>query len=206
MEITDELSRDCERDESETRNLIKNIGNRDSLFDPGETFAYTCKETSVTTDTFPDETNTVCVGANGVDTDGDVDDCDETKIIVNDTKEENLVCEGIESSGGTFGGAPFRTTITCEVPNSDSECVIEVRRDGDVVNTYNSCTRSLTFDKTGEYSVACIVDDEESSECAMDISVESMTDVPTGAKIIIIALLSLLLSAFGIHFYKKRAT
>jgi len=63
MTITDELSRDCERDISETRDLVRNIGNRDSLFDPGETFNYMCSESSVNSDTFPDETNTVCTNA-----------------------------------------------------------------------------------------------------------------------------------------------
>lgn len=90
--ITDDLSQDCERDESETRDLIRKIGNRDSLFDPGEKFAYTCRETSVTVDTFPDEINTVCVDANGVDTDTDVNSCDDTSIIVNESNNQNLMC------------------------------------------------------------------------------------------------------------------
>lgn len=100
--ITDELSRDCEKDESETRDLIRTVGNRDSLFDPDEVFMYTCQEKSVQTDTFPDEINSVCTQANGVDTDGDVDDCDDTSIITNKKDEESLMCLSIESSKGSF--------------------------------------------------------------------------------------------------------
>lgn len=59
--ITDELSSDCAKDTSETRELIETIGDHDSIFDPGEMFAYTCRERLVREDTFPDETNTVCV-------------------------------------------------------------------------------------------------------------------------------------------------
>jgi uncharacterized repeat protein (TIGR01451 family) len=90
--IKDDLSRDCERDETETRNLIRNIGNKDSLFDPGEKFAYTCRERSVGMDTFPDDINTVCVDANGVDTNQDVDDCDDTNITVKEGDNESLMC------------------------------------------------------------------------------------------------------------------
>ena len=61
LRITDQLSPGCNRDTSETRQLIENIGNRDSIFDPGEIFAYTCTEPSVTSNTFPDGINTVCV-------------------------------------------------------------------------------------------------------------------------------------------------
>jgi hypothetical protein len=38
----------------------------------------------------------------------------------------------------------------------------------------------------------------------MSITVEAMTEVPTGAKVIMIAFLSLLFAAIGVHFYKKR--
>lgn len=95
--ITDDLSPDCDRDESETRDLIQEIGNEDFLFDPDETFEYTCRETSVTVDTFPDEINTVCTEARGIDTNDKVDACDDTTIIVNE-KDEVLMCEAIDSS------------------------------------------------------------------------------------------------------------
>jgi uncharacterized repeat protein (TIGR01451 family) len=98
INITDELSPDCDRDESETRALIREIGNDDALFDPGETFAYTCRETSVDADTFPDEINTVCTEATGVDTNGEVDDCDDTTILLNEDEDEELMCMGIDSS------------------------------------------------------------------------------------------------------------
>jgi len=48
------------------------------------------------------------------------------------------------------------------------------------------------------------VDDEASSDCEMNITVEAMTDVPTGTKVILLALLSLLFATIGVHFYKKR--
>lgn len=59
--ITDKLASDCTKDTRETRELIENIGDKDSIFDPGEFFAYMCRERSVTENTFPDEKNTVCV-------------------------------------------------------------------------------------------------------------------------------------------------
>lgn len=93
--LTDDLSPDCDRDESETRDLIREIGNNDSLLDPGETFAYTCQKKSVSIDTFPDEINTVCTEASGVDTNDKVDACDDTTITVN---EAPLICEAIDSS------------------------------------------------------------------------------------------------------------
>ncbi len=98
--IADDLSRECEKDESETRDLIRTIGNRDSLFDPGEIFTYTCQKKSVQMKTFPDEINTICTEANGVETDEIVDDCDETSIITNEIEEpeESLICLSIESS------------------------------------------------------------------------------------------------------------
>ncbi len=202
--LEDALSPDCDRDESETRDMIRKIGNYDSLFDPGEEFAYLCKETSVSVDTFPDEINTVCVDAKGVDTDKSVDDCDDTNITVNEITE-SLMCYGIESSEGTFGGAPFRTTISCDVEESSS-CIIEVTKDGEVINEYDACTKNITLADPGEYSVACIVDDERASDCEMGITVEAMTDVPTGTKILIIAFLSLILSTVSMHFYKKKST
>lgn len=55
----------------------------------------------MTVDTFPDEKNTACTEANGVDSNKDVDDCDDTEIIVNENNS-NPVCSGIESSEGTF--------------------------------------------------------------------------------------------------------
>jgi len=203
--IKDDLSSDCERDESETRDLIREIGNRDALFDPGETFAYTCRETRVNSDTFPDEKNIVCVDASGVDTDQNVDDCDDTNILINAKDEEVSVCENIESSKGRFGGAPFRTTITCQARNYDS-CAIEVMKNGVVIDTYDACSRSITFSEKGDYSVACIVNDDRSSDCEMEIEVAAMTDIPTGTKILLIMLLSLMLSAIGIHFYKKKTS
>jgi len=48
------------------------------------------------------------------------------------------------------------------------------------------------------------VDDEASSDCEMNITVEAMTDVPTGTKVILLALLSLFFTAIGVYFYKKR--
>lgn len=63
IRISDELSPDCEKDTDETRELIKKFGNKDNIFDPGEEFAYTCDESSVTKNTFPDEKNTVCIDA-----------------------------------------------------------------------------------------------------------------------------------------------
>jgi len=202
--ITDELSRDCEKDESETRDLIRTVGNRDSLFDPNEVFAYTCEEKSVQIDTFPDEINTVCTQANGVDTDGNVDDCDDTSIITNE-QVENLMCLNIESSEGAFWGAPFRTTITCDAVDYDS-CEIEVTLDGEVIDTYDACTKSITLSEKGNYSVACIVNNERTPDCEMEIEVAAMTDIPTGTKIFILAFLSILLAALGTHLYKKRAS
>ncbi len=200
--IEDDLASDCERDESETRALIREIGNRDALFDPGEKFDYTCREKSVTVDTFPDEKNTACTEANGVDSDKDVDDCDDTEIIVNENNS-NPICSGIESSEGTFWWAPFRTTISCEAEDYDS-CEIQISKDGHIINTYNSCTRNITFSDTGDYDVACIVNDKESSDCEMEISVESMTDIPTGTKIIMLGLLSILWASIGTYFYRQR--
>jgi hypothetical protein len=86
-----------------------------------------------------------------------------------------------------------------------SSCIIEVTKDGEVINEYNTCTRSITFPDTGDYTVACIVDDDRSSDCEMEISVESMTDIPTGTKLFFIAFLSLILTAIGMHMYKKRS-
>lgn len=77
-------------------------------------------------------------------------------------------------------------------------------RDGEIINTYDSCSKSITFSETGDYSVACIVNDDRSSDCEMEITVEAMTDIPTGTKILILAFLSLILSAIGMHFYKKK--
>lgn len=39
----------------------------------------------------------------------------------------------------------------------------------------------------------------------MEIEVAAMTDVPTGTKILILAFLSLILTAIGIHYHKKKA-
>lgn len=113
------------------------------------------------------------------------------------------MCYAIESSEGTFGGAPFRTTISCDV-EAGSSCIIEVTKDGEVLYEYDSCTKSITFDDTGDYSVACIVDDERSPDCEMSIEVAAMTDVPTGAKILIIAFLSLMCSAIVLQYYKEK--
>lgn len=67
VRIYDELASSCEKDESETRDLIRGIGNRDSLFDPDESFKFTCREKNISPDTFPDEVNTACTAATGVD-------------------------------------------------------------------------------------------------------------------------------------------
>lgn len=201
--LTDKKTPDCDRNETETRTLIRGIGNRDSILDPGEKFAYTCKQTGVTSKTFPDGKNTVCVDANGVDSKEKVDACDDTRITLRD-QEENSMCLNIESSEGTFGGAPFRTTITCEV-EWEAECQIEIMKDWKLINTYYSCSRTVTLSDRWEYSAACIVNDERVPECEMDISVESMTDVPTGTKIILLGLISIALSSSVLYFYKKRA-
>lgn len=204
--ITDELSKDCERNISETRDLVRKYGNHDSLFDPGETFAYSCNKKSVNSNTFPDEKNTVCTSARWVDSKGWVSDCDDTEITLIIPDSTPSMCEAIESSEGTFGGAPFRTQITCQTTDSTSDCSIEVSKDGSIVNTYNSCTKNITFSNPWDYSIACIVDDEISPECEMSVTVEAMTDVQTGTKIIMVGLLSLLFTLTGMYFYKKRTT
>ncbi len=77
-------------------------------------------------------------------------------------------------------------------------------KDGRVINTYDACSQSITFSETGDYSVACIVNEERTPDCEMEITVEAMTDIPTGTKILILALLSLMGTALGTHLYKKR--
>jgi hypothetical protein len=77
--------------------------------------------------------------------------------------------------------------------------------DGNVISTYDACSQSITFSEKGNYSVACIVDNERTSDCEMEIEVAAMTDIPTGAKILILAFLSLILTALGTHLYKREA-
>ncbi|MEI6711293.1 MAG: hypothetical protein WCK88_03580 [bacterium] len=191
IRITDALSPDCQRDESQTRDLVRAIGNHDSLFDPGEVFAYTCRENSVTNRTFPNGINTACTNAIGVDTNGGVNSCNNTSITIG-TNTSSAICDSIDSSSGTFGGAPFQTIITCNVSGSNSPCTIEVTKDGNLINTYDACTKNITLPTTGEYSIACTVNNEHTQNCEMGITVESMTDIPTGTKIVFIVLLSFL--------------
>lgn len=67
VRIHDDLAAKCEKNESETRALIRAIGNKDALFDPDEYFSYSCRESSISPDSFPDDINTACVAAIGID-------------------------------------------------------------------------------------------------------------------------------------------
>lgn len=77
-------------------------------------------------------------------------------------------------------------------------------RDGEIVNTYDTCSKNITFTTPGEYSVACIVDDIAAPECEMGITVEAMTEIPTGTKILLIILLSLTIAGFSTYYVQKR--
>ena len=82
--IDDPRAPDCDRSASETRSLISNVGNDDAVLDPGESFNYTCDRSNVREDTFPNDTNEICVDGRGVDSGEQVNDCDPTRIFTED--------------------------------------------------------------------------------------------------------------------------
>ncbi len=78
VRIDDGREPNCARTIAQALPLIQAVGNRDNIFDPGESFTYTCEDTNVT-DSY---TNTATVTGESVVDDQIVNDTDPTEVVI----------------------------------------------------------------------------------------------------------------------------
>ncbi len=104
--VADVLSPNCERSAIQTEPLILEIGNKDKIFNRGETFTYTCTHTPVT-ESF---TNIASVIGTPVNGQPNVTDSDPSQVI-------------LEIKGGGGGGNIISAIGTCSVTNGNYQCV-----------------------------------------------------------------------------------
>ena len=80
--ISDPEAPACDRTAGQTLSLILTVGNNDAIFNPGESFTYTCQATNVQTTTFPDGDNDATANATLVLNGTNVNDTDPSTVVV----------------------------------------------------------------------------------------------------------------------------
>jgi uncharacterized repeat protein (TIGR01451 family) len=149
------------------------VGNNDAVFDPGETFTYTCDRPN-TTESF---VNTVTVEANGVDSETPVNDNDPTNILL-----EGPICTNLTASPST-GVDSLSSNVVCTGENVTTfqiDCGNGVTFTGSGSNNgTETFARTCNYTTVGSFTPTCTIDDTvTNNSCQQTVTVTD--DNPPG--------------------------
>lgn len=157
----------CDKSIDEVNNILKTIGNKDEIFNIGETFDYTCERKNVTSDVFP-YTNKIDVTWIWINSGKTVKDEDTTVVkIWKDT------CEGLDVTQKSWNPW-FTSEFTCKWSWNKFEIFVK-DNSGKILEKFDSKTGKFTFNNKWNYTVECYNDNKTSDACKVPVKVEDKT-------------------------------
>lgn len=165
--LSDPYMPECDRNATETQNMIVNVGNRDYRLDPGESFSYLCTRPNVSQGTFPGNENRICVNGRGTPSGTTVNSCDTSRVGF-DTPN---ICQYIQvSQSGN------QANISCSPSGGYKLFVLQGQQ---VMNTYQNPNGQFNITlNDGTYKVVCLRDGEQTVQpnCQKSITVNPQQD------------------------------
>jgi uncharacterized repeat protein (TIGR01451 family) len=165
VSLSDQFTPECNRNTGDTMAMIRNTGNGDTYFNPGESFSYICTKNAVNQYTFPGNENRICVAGKSMSTGSVVNGCDVTRILTGSIYQ-NPVCEHIQVSQNNN-----QITASC---GPESGYRLYVLQGKQVINTFQDPTGHFLFNlNNGNYKIACVRDGEREIQatCQKNIAV-----------------------------------
>lgn len=161
--LSDQFAPECNRNASETVNMILGAGNRDGRLDPGESFSYVCNRPGADQNTFPNNENRVCTSGRGTTSGNTVNACDTTRIYFGGN---NPTCENIQiAQNGN------QVNVTCSPYGGYRMFLMQ---NGQVINTLQNPNGQFTFGgNPGTYTVVCLRDGDRTVQpnCQRNITI-----------------------------------
>lgn len=168
--LSDPSMPECDRNATETQNMIVNVGNRDYRLDPGESFSYLCTRPNVNQGTFPNNVNNICVNGRGTPSGTTVNSCDTSRVGFDIPN----ICQYIQvSQSGN------QANVSCS-PNGGYK--LFVLQGQQVMNTYQNPNGQFNITlNDGTYKIVCLRDGEQSVQpnCQKTITVNPRQDYCT---------------------------
>ena len=173
LTLDDPRAPECNRTSSETRSYIRNVGNRDEIFDPGESFTYTCRRNNVSKSTFPSNENNVCVYGRGRESRRNVEDCDKTRIYF----DEEKICEFMRVDYDRVTEDLSQVQVSCSPTDGYRLGIV---KNGRLMDRLTSPIGEFDFElEPGNYSLTCLRDGEDRvrSDCTKKITIQEEEQV-----------------------------
>lgn len=161
--LSDQFAPECNRNPSETLNMVLGVGNRDGRLDPGESFTYVCNRPGADQSTFPNNENRVCTSGRGTTSGNTVSACDITRVYFGSTP---TTCQNIQ-----IGQNGNQMNVTCS-PQGGYRLFL--MQNGQVVNSFQNPAGQFSFGTNpGTYTVVCLRDGDNTVQpnCQRNITV-----------------------------------
>ena len=154
--LSDTIAPNCNRNDSETQNLIRWVWNHDSILNVWESFTYTCNRDN----TQSNYTNTIIVNAVWVNSNQQVNDDDITQVIV--WTDSSASCTNLTVTPDNWV-VTFSSSFTCTAVWANSYRIEVKNSSWTLLNTINSNTWNYSFTQIGTYNISCYINNENTT-------------------------------------------